>query len=192
MEDKQANQFCRACGVDLRVVHNALARPDGITLSAASAREEIGRAFAARIRQTETAREMKIVAEDVLPQIEKFLESPAEKRLRRVRTGVIVASVGVGATLLLVPFSIFNPSAFFYPAAGLIVFFIGLAIALNGWLFTVPPKTIDNRSDDAVRQRELDAQITGELVLPAANQEFSSVVENTTRQLKEKQIIPRG
>ena len=61
----------------------SLERPDSVTASAVSAREEIGRAVAARIREVSDARELKKVAEDVLPEIEKFLESPEEKRMRR-------------------------------------------------------------------------------------------------------------
>jgi len=45
-EEHQASQFCRACGTDLRVVRMGLERPDSITESAISAREEIGRAVA--------------------------------------------------------------------------------------------------------------------------------------------------
>jgi uncharacterized membrane protein YvbJ len=47
LEEGQLNQFCRACGADLRVVQVALETPDNITQSAVSAREEIGRAIAA-------------------------------------------------------------------------------------------------------------------------------------------------
>src|SRR4030095_12123990 len=71
--------------------------PDAITASAVSARDEIGRAVAEKIRQTSTAKELHKVAEDVLPEIEKFLESPDERRLRRFRAGVIVACIGLGA-----------------------------------------------------------------------------------------------
>lgn len=99
LEEKQSNQFCRACGTDLRLVRLGLERPDNITASAVSARDEIGRAVAAKIREAESIGHLKIVADDVLPEIEKFLESPAEKRLRRVRSGTIVASIGLGATI---------------------------------------------------------------------------------------------
>lgn len=85
--NEQTSQFCRACGTDLRTVRTSLERPDSITASAVSAREDIGRAVAEKIRQVEDAHELKKVAEDVLPQIEKFLESPDEKRLRRMREG---------------------------------------------------------------------------------------------------------
>src|SRR5207249_237149 len=70
-EERQASQFCRACGTDLRPVRVSLERPDSITASAVSAREEIGRAVADKIRDVEDARDLKRVAEDVLPQIEK-------------------------------------------------------------------------------------------------------------------------
>ena len=56
-----------------------------------SAREEIGRAMADKIREFESSKDLKRIAEDVLPELEKFLESPAEKRLRRIRNGYMVA-----------------------------------------------------------------------------------------------------
>src|SRR5260370_37210407 len=98
-EDRQASQLCRACGTDLRVVRVSLERPDSVTASAVSAREDIGRAVAARIREVEDASELKQVAEDVLPQIEKFLESYEEKRLRRLRIGVVTAAAGLGGAV---------------------------------------------------------------------------------------------
>src|SRR5262245_59884044 len=99
-EERQASQFCRACGVDLRAVRVSIERPDSITASAVSAREEIGRAVAQKIREVEDAKDLKRVAEDVLPQIEKFLESYEEKRLRRVRAGTIIGTSGLGAGIL--------------------------------------------------------------------------------------------
>src|SRR5712664_277848 len=98
-EERQMSQYCRACGTDLRPVRVSLERPDSITASAVTAREEIGRAVAEQIREVDDARDLQRVAEDVLPQIEKFLESPEEKRLRRMRAGVITASVGVGVCI---------------------------------------------------------------------------------------------
>src|SRR5438309_7030466 len=99
-EERQATQFCRACGLDLRAVRMSIERPDSITASAVSARDEIGRALAEKIREVEDAHELKKVAEDVLPQIEKFLETYEEKRLRRMRTGVITAAGGLGVCIL--------------------------------------------------------------------------------------------
>lgn len=196
LEDKQSNQFCRACGADLRSVRNVIARPDDITESAASARDEIGRAVAAKIREMDSARDLTEIAEDVLPQIEKFLESPAEKRLRRIRTGTIISSVGLGATLAFKVMAILllNESIFFLAGLGMITFFIGLSFVLNGLFFSVPKKGVSNNSPDAQSQRELDVAEaeTNELVLPESNNVFSSVTEPTTQLLKEKQPLPRG
>src|SRR5205807_6828751 len=100
-EERQASQYCRACGTDLRPVRVSLERPDSITASAVSAREEIGRAVAQKIREVGDTRDLKRVAEDVLPKIEKFLESPEAKRLRRMRAGVIVSSIGLGFTIMM-------------------------------------------------------------------------------------------
>src|ERR1051325_9129802 len=99
-EERQLSQYCRACGTDLRVVRIGLEKPDEITASAVSARDEIGRALAAKVRELDSARELKRFAEDVLPEVEKFLESPQEKRLRRVRKGVITAAIGLGVMLM--------------------------------------------------------------------------------------------
>src|SRR5467141_530313 len=99
-EERQISQYCRACGTDLRVVRASLERPDAITESAVTAREQISRAVAEKIREVDDARDLQRVAEDVLPKIEKFLESPEEKRLRRMRAGVITAASGLGASVV--------------------------------------------------------------------------------------------
>src|SRR5436305_15084996 len=99
-EERQASQYCRACGTDLRPVRVSLERPDSITASAVSARAEIGRAVAQKIREVEDARDMPRVGEDVLRELEKFLESPEEKRLRRLRAGRVRSSIGVALAIL--------------------------------------------------------------------------------------------
>src|ERR1044072_3739210 len=100
-EERQLSQYCRACGTDLRIVRRGLEQPDSITASAVSSRQQISQAMADKIRQMESAHDLKRVAEDVLPQIEKFLESPEEKRLRRIRAGVITALVGLAAAFVI-------------------------------------------------------------------------------------------
>ena len=192
LEERQSNQFCRACGTDLRIVRISLEKPDNITSSAVSARDEIGRAVAAKIRETQSTYELKKVAEDVLPEIEKFLESPEEKRLRRMRVGTIISSVGFGAAISLSIVGVyFNEEAMLFLAgSGVIVFFIGLSLIFNGLYFTVPKKSLSDKSTEAEKQRELDAA-TGKLGLPEANTIFPSVTENTTRHLGEKQPVSR-
>ena len=192
IDEKQPNQFCRACGTNLLPVREVVEGPDGVTASAITAREEIGRAVAAKIRETQNVYELKKVAEDVLPEIEKFLESPEEKRVRRMRMGTIIALVGVGAAIgsFLVG-GLIDRGLFILIAPAIATFFVGLAFILNGILFTVPKKSLPDNTSDAERQRELDASTSG-LGLPEPVSMFSSVTENTTQHLKEKQPIPRN
>jgi hypothetical protein len=194
-EERQASQFCRACGTDLRPVRVSLERPDSITVSAVSAREEIGRAVAARIREVQDAHELKKVAEDVLPQIEKFLESPEEKRLRRMRAGVVVASVGVGFTvLMLLMAGIARPSDLegFIGGAGLgiVTFCIGLGLLLNALLFTRPRKGVADHSADGHSQQLIDAGYTPPSVRSPTTsnliQPRDSITDHTTLHLKSK------
>ncbi len=200
-EERQASQYCRACGTDLRPVRISLERPDAVTASAVSAREDIGRAVADKIREVEDADELKKVAEDVLPQIEKFLESYEEKRLRRMRAGVIVSSIGVGFTVLMfLMTSVARPNDLegFIGGAGMgiVTLCIGLGLLLNAFVFTRPGKRLPDNSADARSQNLLDtgappqlragreAQIpprvntTSNLVQPG------SVTEHTTLHLK--------
>ncbi|MGI8788724.1 MAG: hypothetical protein ACR2HG_13295, partial [Pyrinomonadaceae bacterium] len=151
LEDKQSNQFCRACGADLRLVRNSLEKPDSITNSAVSARDEIGRAVAAKIREVDSAHDLKKVAEDVLPQIEKFLESPEEKRLRRMRVGTIISSIGIGATLAFKVMALLlnDIDIFFLAGLGMITFFIGVSFIINALLFSIPKKSLPDKSIDA-------------------------------------------
>lgn len=203
-EERQASQFCRACGSDLRVVRLSIERPDSITASAVTAREEIGRAVAEKIREVEDARDLKRVAEDVLPQIEKFLESYEEKRLRRVRAGVVVAASGFGTGILgLIMSAVLRgpdgESALIVVGLGTIAFAIGLALVLNGLLFTRPRKSVADHSDDARLQNLLDAGYappqarSGAEAQPSFRSQTtsnlngaagSSVTEHTTHHLK--------
>jgi hypothetical protein len=202
-EERQASQYCRACGTDLRVVRVSLERPDSITASAVSAREDIGRAVADRIREVEDARELKRVAEDVLPQIEKFLESYEEKRLRRMRAGVVVSSIGFGFTILMLLMTSVARAADvegFVGGAGLgiVTFCLGLGLLLNALLFTRPRKDLQDHSADARAQNLLDAgyaapQVRSSSESPSfrspttsnlSNTAGASITEHTTHHLK--------
>lgn len=202
--NEQTSQFCRACGTDLRTVRTSLERPDSITASAVSAREDIGRAVAEKIREVEDAHELKKVAEDVLPQIEKFLESYEEKRLRRVRAGVIVGASGIGSGILgLIMSAVLHgpdaESALIIIGLGAIAFAIGLGLVLNGLLFTKPRKGVADHSNDARLQNLLDAEYAPPQLRPGdeaqptfrpqttsnlAQAPRSSVTEHTTHHLK--------
>src|SRR5258707_7478627 len=155
-EERQLSQYCRACGTDLRVVRRGLERPDTITASAVSAREQISQAMAEKIREMEPD-DLKRVAEDVLPQIEEFLESPEEKRWRRVRAGVVVAATGIGAALLIFLLSVGSHNLIPFIALGVITFLLGLGMIINGLAFTIPRKGLLDRTAAAKAQKELEA-----------------------------------
>ena len=195
-EERQLSQFCRACGTDLRVVRNSLERPDAITASAVSAREQIGLAVADQIRQLRSAKDLEHVAEDVLPSFEKFLESPEERRLRRLRAGVITASIGF-ALSLIVFFAALNESDFFpFMVPGFITFMVGIGMVINGLIFTVPRKELPGTAYEALAQQALDSSqnrarheapaashLTNELA-PNAPPQLVSITEHTTHHLK--------
>jgi hypothetical protein len=204
-EERQATQFCRACGTDLRSVRISLEKPDSITASAVSAREEIGRAMADKIREVEDVRDLKRVAEDVLPQIEKFLESYEEKRLRRVRAGVIIAASGLGTGLLgmALALALSGPdaeSALGIVGLGAVALAVGLGFVLNGVAFTRPREGLADLSSEARAQNLLDAGYTSpQLKAGEAPPSFrsqttsnlarsagSSVTEGTTHHLNSK------
>ena len=195
-EERQLSQFCRACGTDLRVVRNSLERPDAITASAVSAREQIGLAIADQIRQMRSGKDLEHVAEDVLPSFEKFLESPEERRLRRLRAGVITASIGFAFTVITFLAALDKSDFFPFMVPGFITFMIGIGIIINGLLFTLPRKKLPGNTDDALAQQVLDSaqnRVRYEAPVPAGptnelgpgnNPQLISVTEHTTHHLK--------
>ncbi len=184
----QRGQYCRSCGADLRAVRTALEKPDAITTSAVSGRDEIGRAVADKIRELKSAKELSKVVEDVLPEMAKFLESPEEKRLRRIRAGVITAALGLGAALgfFLIGAAVNNEGLLFPAGAGLILFLIGLGLLLNGWHFTVPQKQAREQAADL-------SSVTEDLPAPPAPERLftSSVTDHTTHQLPDHPVRAR-
>ena len=185
-DDRSRSQFCRACGTDLRVVRQGLEHPDDLTASAANAREEIGRAVAARIKELYDADDLKRVAEDVLPKIEKFLESPHERRLRQMREGVITSSIGLGAALFFYLMNIAKGSPIFLVALGVTCFLLGLGMILNGMFLTVPGQQAPDRSLDVSKLGDLSLNDSIGHALPTSRHTSSgvpSVTENTTNLL---------
>jgi Domain of unknown function (DUF6249) len=180
-EENQPKQFCRNCGTDLRGVRSALEKPDTLTASAASARNEIGSAIALKIKELKSSRDLQRLTEEVLPQISRFLESPEEKRLRVIRTGVINTAIGLGIFLLFGIVGIAGKNQFIIPAlAGFIPFLIGIGLIINGLFFTVPRKKFSMmESQELLNPSPI---ITKELMPEVV----SSVVEHTTHRLPER------
>lgn len=200
-EERQLSQFCRACGTDLRIVRNSLENPDAVTQSAVSAREHIGMAVADKIRQMKSAKDLEKVAEDVLPHFEKFLESPEEQRLRRIRSGIITAAIGLGGTIVLLLMALDKPDIFPYITPVLITFLVGIGVIVNGLLFTVPRKKLPGDAYDALSQKVLDSganvnrlpyeapaaanvPAAGTNELAPASRPQPSITEHTTHHLK--------
>lgn len=189
-EERQLSQFCRGCGTDLRVVLNSLERPDAITASAITAREQIGMAVADKIRQMTSAKDLERVAEDVLPSFEKFLESPAEKRLRRIRNGVITAAVGFGGAVAVMLMALNKIDLLPMMLPWLITFMVGVGVILNGLLFSLPRKELPGDALDAMSQRALDMNRVVYEAPPARTNELApgthpqaSITEHTTHHL---------
>ncbi|HEY6120438.1 MAG TPA: hypothetical protein VIV66_10785 [Pyrinomonadaceae bacterium] len=192
-EERQLSQYCRSCGTDLRSVRNTLERPDAVTASAISARDQISRVIADKIGEMESADDLKKVAEDVLPQIEKFLESPEERRMRRVRLGVFLSFIGLGAVIGSLALHSEDLLILIFPA--LIMLFIGLGILVNGLLFTLPRKSILQRGSDQIlteanfsdnKELRLESDNTSTKELEERLPASASVTEHTTRHLANK------
>lgn len=190
---EQVGQYCRSCGTDLNAIRTAFEKPDAIQASAISARDEIGRAVADRIRELKSAKDLAKVVEEVLPEISKFLEppeTPEEKRLGRIRAGTIIAAIGLGVMLAFGSLGILSKEneQLFLAGLGIITLLIGLGIIFNGWLFTIPERRRDQRSGPFVQTTTESSPI---LTPNAAtqNQLFtSSVTEHTTHQLANSQL----
>jgi hypothetical protein len=194
-EERQPAQYCRSCGTDMRAVRLSIEKPDEITASAVSAREMIGRAFADNIRDTPPEL-LKKMAEDVLPEIEKFLESPEERRLRRIRSGVITSMIGAGVGVLaklLILFAggaaadVMNMLVTLF-GGGVILFFIGVGIMINAFFFTLPSKRLPTGGSPDLDR--LDATKTAPAQLRDATTASPlppvSVTEHTTQHLANK------
>src|SRR5262249_2143861 len=132
---------------------------------------------------------LKKVAEEVLPEIEKFLESPQERRLRGIRTGIVTSAAGLGGTVFFLVWGLFARDMFFLTGLGVTAFLIGVGLILNALLFTVPKQHIPHL--DELEQRSLGADVLGRI--PSKREAITadppgqppSVTEQTTHHLPE-------
>lgn len=179
---EQSGQYCRACGADLRSLRLALENPETIMSAPVSAREEIGRAVADKIREAKSWKDVSKVVEGVLPELEKFLETPEEKRLRRIRRGTITSAIGLSLalTFTIFGFAVKDEGVVFLGAIGFMVLLIGLGVMLNGWHFTVPQKA-EPLPDTLQKVLHNSAP----RALAQDNSFSSSITEHTTHQLPE-------
>ena len=124
--------------------------------------------------------DLKKVVEDVLPEITKFLETPEETRLRRIRSGTITTAIGLGAAIAFFALGMLtqNEGLLFPAGAGLVTFLIGLGLLLNGWIFSVARQPAPQQITELLAAPEA-AATAPEQLFPA------SVIDHTTHQLPE-------
>ena len=130
----------------------------------------------------------------MLPEIEKFLESPQERRLRRVRAGVYVTMFGLGAFLFFLLLSMKEEELLFLTAIGVAAFLVGLGIIINGLAFTVPKEQSSARALDATKEGLEQSVISTSPreELPAARQmsvPVASVTDHTTHRLPNEKVL---
>jgi hypothetical protein len=186
VEERGRARFCRGCGAELQSVRLAVERPDAVTNAAVTARDEIGRVLAAKLKEIEGGKDFRRVVEDSLPVIQKFLESPEEKRLRQIGEGVTTASVGLGIALFGMVLSAVvhqaETAGLLVVGAAALVILIGIGIAVSGWLFTVPRKMV------APLERTVgDVQVnSGPVTSPSLDSKTvpPSITEGTTYELQ--------
>jgi len=183
-EDAKSSQYCRACGAELSSLRATLEqRPDTNPLEANSAREEIGRALADKIRQAASAADLMLVITDILPVAERFLETPEEKRLRgeqiglenaqsalrRARRGTVVTAIGFAAALifLVVGLASRDPVWLVGGIPSIMVFLIGAGILLNALFFRAMPAA---PNDGAQPKRSLEEILWGNKALGPVRQ----------------------
>jgi len=187
-DERQHGRFCRTCGVDLSPVRLALEKPDEITASAISARDQIGSAFAEKIRELRSSDELGKAATELLPVLNKLLESPEEKRLRRIRAGVYTWAIGLAVALLVATSGFGSRGDDLYNAGCVVVFsfLIGLCFLLNGWMFTIPPKDMFEKptkmTPPPAHENPPDLP-TNRVAQSGMQAQSSSVTEHTTHQL---------
>jgi hypothetical protein len=196
LKEDRPVQFCRACGADLRAVRDALEQPEPSEPSVAAAREEVARALAARIKEGEW---WQVGA--LAPEVEKLFESPSarrerlrrqdeEQRLARLRAGTVTAATGLGLVILFQLLRFVEDGFLILVGPSILVLLVGLAVIVNGLLFTSPREPRGGTSRDKRRPTlpdistsELDAPPRGELGA-AASFVPASVTEQTTQNLR--------
>src|SRR5262249_19593525 len=154
IEDTKSSQFCRSCGSGLPSLRSASEqRPDTNPIPGNSAREEIGRALAEKIRRSESAADLKIVVQEILPVAERFLETSEERRLRseqyeselsqnalkRARRGTVTAAICLAAALPFVILGLTSRNTvWFIPVIPSIIGFLrGVGILLYALFFPI-------------------------------------------------------
>lgn len=185
-EDRQSSQFCRACGVDLRAIYVALQKPESVLVSG---RDEVYRAIAARIRDKKE--DLSEIVEEVLPNFEKMIEGPEERRLRQIRSGVLYVAAGTGLAIYLILRQLVLVEGSLALLGAFVAFLVGVAYIINGWVFSLPGRdwsvNFEEENSAKTLNQTLNDRLPESVTISGPVYAPPSPTESTTRNLVEEQ-----
>jgi hypothetical protein len=185
-------KFCKTCGANLEAVRTALENPDAIQRfdwNDTWLAEMFRSPKAAELRKRELERRMGI--------------TPTVKRYEEIKAGVITSSVGIGLAIFLFVFmqgllgSVSPQAAQIITRlwiAGVIPFFVGVALIINGLVISKRLVEVQEREDARARQLGGETSDVRSLKQAETNEFIPtgfSVTEQTTRHLAGSEEKPR-
>jgi hypothetical protein len=185
-------KFCKSCGANLQAVRDVLDNRE------AANKFEWGDTWVAEMFRSGQANELRKL------EMERRLGiTPEVKRYNEIKAGVITSSVGVGVAIFLYIFMQGLVNVVGVEAqqilphlwvAGVIPFFIGLALIING--LVVSKKMVEVQEREMRRTDALNGETATQRALrPADTNEFIptgfSVTEQTTRHLAGSEQDPK-
>jgi hypothetical protein len=185
-------RFCKTCGSNLEAVRTALENPDAVKRfdwNDTWLAEMFKSGKAQELRKRELERQMGI--------------TPTVKRYHEIKAGVITSSVGVALAIFLFVFmqgllgSVTPQAAQIITRlwiAGVIPFFVGIALMINGVVVSKRMVEIQEREEARSRQVAAEASDKRGLKQAEANEFIAtgfSVTEETTRHFADSEEKPR-
>ena len=185
-------KFCKVCGANLQAVREVLEYPES------AKKFEWGDTWVAEMFKSGQAIELRKM------EMERRMGiTPAVKRYNEIKAGVITSSVGIGLMIFLAIFMqgvVGKVSGEDAPileriwVAGVIPFFVGLALIING--LVVSKRMAELQEREMKRSAELEGETDHPRGLrPADTNEFLptgfSVTEQTTRHLAGSEQNPK-
>jgi hypothetical protein len=185
-------RFCKTCGSNLEAVRTALENPDAVKRfdwNDTWLAEMFKSGKAQELRKRELERQMGI--------------TPTVKRYQEIKAGVITSSVGVALAIFLFVFmqgllgSVTPQAAQIITRlwiAGVIPFFVGIALMINGVVVSKRMVEIQEREEARSKQVAAEASDKRGLKQAEANEFIAtgfSVTEETTRHFADSEEKPR-
>ena len=185
-------KFCKACGANLQAVREALENREP------GAKFDWSNTWVAEMFMSGQAQELR------KQEMERRLGiTPTVKRYREIKAGVIVSAAGIGVAIFLFVFmqgllgKVEPDTAEILTRlwiAGVIPFFVGLALIFNGLVVSKRLVELQERERELKQPGSLEGQSQREL-RPADTNEFIppgfSVTEQTTRHLSAVEQNPK-